>query len=195
MSEMIITNSLVKIKDAPPYSPELEEPVLLNSMARATLDPKTGSYSFPKKLKTAVELDVGNAQAIKDILAQSGDVSGIGVDQELIASVPSWNPTFLERNFTGAEITYCRSQASPASSFAARWVGKEAVFKSLGIASKGAAAAMKNIEILPSEAGVPQVHLHGEAQKAAVEKGVNQVLISLSHSETVAIAFARASST
>jgi fatty acid synthase subunit alpha, fungi type len=47
MSEMMITNSLVKIREAPPYTPELEVPVLLNSMVRATLDAKTGGYSFP----------------------------------------------------------------------------------------------------------------------------------------------------
>jgi fatty acid synthase subunit alpha len=37
MSEMMVTNSLVKIKEAPPYMPELEVPVLMNSMARATM--------------------------------------------------------------------------------------------------------------------------------------------------------------
>jgi fatty acid synthase subunit alpha, fungi type len=31
VSEMMITNSLVKIKDAPPYAPELEKPVLFKS--------------------------------------------------------------------------------------------------------------------------------------------------------------------
>jgi fatty acid synthase subunit alpha, fungi type len=200
MSEMMITNSLVKIKDGPPYTPELEEPVLLNSAARATLDPKTGSYSFPKKLPTEVKLDVGNFGAVKDILGHGGSVSGVGIDQghilllsrrcqsltstaELIASVPSWNPTFLERNFTDREIDYCESQPSPSSSFAARWVGKEAVFKSLGVASKGAAAPMRDIEILPNDNGVPQVLLHGEAEKRAAEQGVTKVLVSLSHSE------------
>ena len=97
--------------------------------------------------------------------------------------MPSWNPTFVERNFTDAEVQYCRSQPSPESSFAARWAGKEAVFKSLGVASKGAAAAMKDIEILPDEAGVPTVTLHGEAKAAAEAKGVTKVHISLSHSD------------
>jgi phosphopantetheine--protein transferase-like protein len=101
----------------------------------------------------------------------------------LISSVPSHNPTFVSRNFTEAEITYCRSQPSPPSSFAARWVGKEAVFKSLGVKSKGAAAAMKDIEIVNDESGVPTVHLHGEAKTGATAKGISRVLISLSHSE------------
>lgn len=129
----------------------------------------------------------------------------------MISSVPSHNPTFVARNFTDAEIAYCNAQPSPPSSFAARWVGKEAIFKSLGVASKGAAAPLHDIEILNDESGVPQVTLHGDALASAKEKGVKTVLISLSHSEvrctilacdfqtdqsfqTVAIAFAQACS-
>jgi phosphopantetheine--protein transferase-like protein len=102
---------------------------------------------------------------------------------ELINSVPSWNLTFLARNFTDAEVAYCRSQPSAPASFAARWVGKEAVFKSLGVASKGAAAPMRDIEILPGDSGAPEVTLYGDAKVKAEEKGVTKVLISLSHSE------------
>jgi fatty acid synthase subunit alpha, fungi type len=102
---------------------------------------------------------------------------------ELISAVPSSNPTFVSRNFTDAEIAYCRSQPSPSASFAARWAGKEAVFKSLGVASKGAAAAMKDIEILPNDAGAPTVALHGDAKAAADSKNITAVHISLSHSE------------
>ncbi|KAF9485144.1 fatty acid synthetase alpha subunit [Pholiota conissans] len=197
MSEMMIKNSLVKIKEHPPYLGDMEGKVLLNSMARATLDPKTGEYSFRGKLATEVPVDLANVKAVSDILAANvaANVSlGVGVDQELISSVPSHNPTFVARNFTDAEIAYCRSQSSPPSSFAARWVGKEAVFKSLGVKSQGAAAAMKDIEILNDASGVPTVHLHGDAKAKASEKGISKVLISLSHSDTVAIAFAQASS-
>jgi fatty acid synthase subunit alpha, fungi type len=97
--------------------------------------------------------------------------------------VPTENHTFISRNFTDAEIAYCRAQPSCRASFAARWVGKEAVFKSLGISSKGAGAAMKEIEILPNEAGVPEVTLHGDAKVAAVAKGISTIHLSLSHSD------------
>lgn len=196
MSEMMIKNSLVKIKDGPPYAPGLERQVLLNSMARATLNGKTGSYEFTKLSNSAV-LDVSNGKAVTDMISDkaysASDAVGVGVDHELISAVPSHNPTFVERNFTDAEIAYCRAQPSSQSSFAARWAGKEAVFKSLGVKSQGAGAAMKDIEILNDEAtGAPVVHLHGEAKNQAVAKGISRVLISLSHSETVAIAFAQA---
>jgi fatty acid synthase subunit alpha len=203
MSEMMIKNSLVKIKDGPPYAPGLERQVLLNSMARATLNGKTGSYEFTKLSNSAV-LDVSNGKAVTDMISDkaysASDAVGVGVDHgksdirtlrtasqippELISAVPSHNPTFVERNFTDAEIAYCRAQPSSQSSFAARWAGKEAVFKSLGVKSQGAGAAMKDIEILNDEAtGAPVVHLHGEAKNQAVAKGISRVLISLSHSE------------
>lgn len=42
---------------------------------------------------------------------------------------------------------------------------------------------MKDIEILPNEAGVPTVTLHGDAEAAAQSKGITRVHVSLSHSE------------
>ncbi|KAF8425833.1 hypothetical protein L210DRAFT_820005, partial [Boletus edulis BED1] len=84
-----------------------------------------------------------------------------------LTSVPSRNPSFIEHNFTEAEATHRHAQPPPPPSFAARWAWKEAVFNSLGISSKGAAAPMKDIEILPNEAGVPTVALHGDAKAAA----------------------------
>ena len=205
MSEMMIKNSFVKIKDHPPYALEMERQVLLNSMARATLDGKTGSYAFSKPSRS-VALDISNGKTVSDIISDKGycatDAVGVGVDHgeshsiriffrpvshffiELISAVPSYNSTFVERNFTDAEITYCRNQPSPQSSFAVRWAGKEAVFKSLGVKSQGAGAAMKDIEILSDEVtGAPVVHLHGEAKVRAEGKGISKVLISLSHSE------------
>lgn len=181
MSEMMISNNLVKIKEHPPYTEDLEVPVLLNSLARTSID-KTGHYSFAKKQPTSISVDSSNLAIASQALA-GGNVAGVGVDQELISSVPSWNPTFVAKNYTDAEAAYCRSQPSPPASFAARWAGKEAVFKSLGVAGKGAAASLRDIEILPDTAGVPQVTLHGDAKAAAAGKGISKILISLSHSD------------
>jgi phosphopantetheine--protein transferase-like protein len=182
MSEMMTHNSLVKIKDGPPYAPDVEGKVLLNSLARATLSTRTGQYTFTK-LATEQKHSLEQMQSVSRLLSESDSIAGVGVDQELISAVPSQNPTFIERNFTEAEIAYCQAQPSPQSSFAARWAGKEAVFKSLGVPSKGAGAAMCEIEILPDENGVPQVTLHGDAKAAAHGKGIKTVHISLSHSE------------
>lgn len=82
MSEMMINNSLVRVKDSPPYTKDLEGPVLLNSLARTTFDPKTGSYSYTAKLATKAELDSANVAAISQILSKPS-TAGIGVDQGL----------------------------------------------------------------------------------------------------------------
>ena len=85
MSEMMITNSLVKVKEAPPYSPELEVPVLMNSMARATLDVKTGSYKFSNKLTTKLDADLANVSTAAEMCGALIDAEssaiGVGVDQ------------------------------------------------------------------------------------------------------------------
>jgi hypothetical protein len=81
MTEMMIINSLVKIKEAPPYIPELEVPVLMNSMARAIFDTKTGSYSFPAKLAKEAPSDRSNAKAVAGIIGGIESTAGVGVDQ------------------------------------------------------------------------------------------------------------------
>ena len=66
MSEMMTTNTLVKIKEAPPYSIELETPVLLNSLARASPDKKTGSYMFKENQPTEMKQNFANVKAIEE---------------------------------------------------------------------------------------------------------------------------------
>lgn len=80
MSEMMIRNSLVKVKDSPPYSKDLEGPVLLNSLARASYNAKTGSYEFTAKLATKPALDIANVSALSEVMAKE-NVAGVGVDQ------------------------------------------------------------------------------------------------------------------
>lgn len=99
-------------------------------------------------------------------------------------SIPHDNENFLARNFTDAELAYCKSAPDSRASLAARWAAKEASFKALGVESKGAAAAMKEIEIVSGSAG-PSVVLHGEAKKLAEQKGIKSFNVSLSHSEDV----------
>ena len=80
MTSMMTTNTLVRIKDAPPYPKELEEPVLMNSMARTTLDQKSGTYSFPKKLSQKPDYDLSNVEAAVKSLGVAPGTIGIGVD-------------------------------------------------------------------------------------------------------------------
>lgn len=81
MSEMMTTNTLVKIKEAPPYAIEFETPVLLNSLARASPDKKTGSYTFKESQPTEMKQNLANVKAIEESLKVSRSTAGVGVDQ------------------------------------------------------------------------------------------------------------------
>lgn len=85
MSEMMTTNALVKIKEAPPYSVEIETPVLLNSLARASPDKKNGSYTFKVTQPTEVTPDIANVKAIEETLTLPASTAGVGVDQGTFA--------------------------------------------------------------------------------------------------------------
>lgn len=80
MTSMMTTNSLVRIKDAPPYTKDLEVPVLMNSMARATLDPKSGNYVFSKKLSTKPDYNMANVEAAVKSMSSAPGTVGVGVD-------------------------------------------------------------------------------------------------------------------
>jgi fatty acid synthase subunit alpha len=76
-------------------------------------------------------------------------IYNIGVDVEEAQQVPVDNDTFVLRNFTLTERKLAQQSADPASTLAGKWCAKEAVFKSLNLQSKGAAAAMHEVEIVP----------------------------------------------
>ncbi|KAI1435266.1 fatty acid synthase subunit alpha [Xylaria sp. CBS 124048] len=193
----LVNNTLFQAKSNAPYTDEQLSSVLLNPDARVTENKKTAELSYASNFaKQTNAPQLARTKATKEVaegLARSlptGPKNRVGVDVEEISSINIDNDTFVSRNFTEAEIAYCRSTPSPQSSFAGRWSGKEAVFKSLGVQSKGAGASLKEIEILPNEQGVPIVHLHGGAADAAKTAGVKEIALSISHSDTQSIAMA-----
>ncbi len=97
-----------------------------------------------------------------------------------------WGENFLKRVYTDSEL---RLYQKKPWSLAARFAGKEAVVKALGI-SKG--INWKEIEILSNAGGKPLVHLHGKAQSQAKDLGLDSFTISLSHSKEHAIALVTA---
>jgi fatty acid synthase subunit alpha len=192
-----INNKLFVAKNNSPYSDEQLSKVLLNPDARVTEDKKSSELKYSPDFMKKSEKVVSSAKAketeqVMEALALkvTNKNSQVGVDVEDISAVNIDNDTFVERNFTADEISYCRQAPSPQSSFAGRWSAKEAVFKSLGVASQGAGAAMKDIEIVKGENGAPTVSLHGEAAAAAQKAGVKDITLSISHSDSQAIAVA-----
>jgi phosphopantetheine--protein transferase-like protein len=148
-------------------------------------------------------------------LARVSGGAGIGVDIEPIRTfAPEPAHDFAERNFTPAERDYCVQAADPPSSWAGRWVAKEATVKALcsaaqarggdalvaaAAALKGGGAPLRDVEISPTTlpgsglAGAPEVRLGGPAAALARALGVavtGGVRLSISHAGDYAVAVA-----
>ena len=144
-------------KDKPPYTDAQESSVYLNPLARVDFDKKSESLTFnQRKMNQAKYANTtGHTEdVLKALTSQAGAGSNnVGVDVELLESVNIDNETFVERNFTDAEVAYCNGSSDAQASFTGTWSAKEAVFKSLNSAGKGAGASLKEIEILRNNKG------------------------------------------
>ena len=111
----------------------------------------------------------------------------IGVDIVEIARfdkyVKSLETRFCERVFTLNELEYLKTKK--AASMAGLFAAKEAVAKALGTGFRG--FYPHDIEIQHSESGAPHVVFHGKAKQLAHEA---KILISISHTKTLAVAVA-----
>lgn len=193
----MINNSVFVAKTHAPYTDEQLPSVLLNPDARVIKDKKTAELTFPANFMQLSTQTVPDAKAKTtleklQVLAQQIQTSSnkVGIDLEDISSINIDNDTFLERNFTEREIAYCTSTPNVQAAFAGRWSAKEAIFKSLGVASRGGGAPLKEIEVLRDDTGAPTVHLHGEAASAAKAANLKEVTVSISHADSQAVAIA-----
>ncbi|KMU79282.1 fatty acid synthase subunit alpha reductase [Coccidioides immitis RMSCC 3703] len=124
-------------------------------------------------------------------LPQDVKIRSIGVDIEAVSTFDyDSNPLFIQRNFTPAEQAFAQACRDPHMALIGRWCAKEAVFKSLGVKSKGAGAPMKEIEVKSDRNGAPKVVLHGAALRTARQANISNVIVSLSYSEGNVIAVA-----
>ncbi|MCJ1377773.1 3-oxoacyl-[acyl-carrier-protein] synthase [Xylographa soralifera] len=200
MHRALRTNTIFRAKNKPPYDEEEESRTLLSPNARASAckDTSPQSYTVKPMVPAAVQ-DPSEGKIRNQNIAQQPIVppvpagTRIGVDIEDVDAIDISSDTFVDRNFTRREQLYCREAPSPQHSFIGRWSAKEAVFKSLNIAGKGAGASMIDIEITHNARGGPVVTLHGDVDAAAREAKVTSVGVSISHSEKQVIAIATAS--
>jgi holo-[acyl-carrier protein] synthase len=99
---------------------------------------------------------------------------------------------FRQRVFTENEVTYCESRGRPRyQSYAARFAAKEAVMKALGT-GWNRHVGWKEIEVVRQSGQTPTVVLHGKAAQFALRSGVARMHLSISHSESLAIAYVTA---
>ena len=93
---------------------------------------------------------------------------------------------FLRRVFTDGEITYCTKRRNPVPHLAGRFAVKEAAMKALGT-GQSLGVLWKDIEVIRA-GGPPRLKLHGGAARRATAMGVTQSLVTITHSETLALA-------
>jgi holo-[acyl-carrier protein] synthase len=93
-----------------------------------------------------------------------------------------------ERLFSDDERAYAYRQKDPAKSLAARFGAKEAVMKALGVGLWK--FKLRDVEVVRQRGGAPRVALHGRAADLAGEHGVVAWHLSLTHTNSTALAVA-----
>jgi holo-[acyl-carrier protein] synthase len=121
-------------------------------------------------------------------MASAERALSIGIDLleiERLEQALERRPRLAMRLFTEAERAYAASRARPGQHLAARFCAKEAVAKALGLE----AWSFRDVEVLRTNAGPPEVRLHGAAAERAAALGV-EVKVSLTHTKRDAAAVA-----
>jgi len=123
------------------------------------------------------------------------NVIGIGTDIVECARIGDMiekhDDTFIEKVFTRGEIEYCGPRKSAVQHYAGRWAAKEAILKAIGTGwSKG--IKWTDIEVINQMGGKPYVKLNGKAIDVCADRGIEEVLITISHCRLFATAFATA---
>ncbi len=95
---------------------------------------------------------------------------------------------FVKRCFTAGERAYAESaRRRRAERYAARFACKEAVFKALGTGWRSGLTG-QDIEVERTELGQPRLILRGRCAQLAGEMGITHWQVSLSHTQTNALA-------
>ena len=120
------------------------------------------------------------------------EILGIGTDiieiDRVAKLLTTYNEKFINRIFSEPEKEYCLNKPHPELHIAGRFAAKEAVIKSLdSILDR---IKLKDIEIHNLETGKPCVFLNPDLNFKVISHYDIRFEISISHSKTVAVAFA-----
>ncbi len=118
-------------------------------------------------------------------------IAGHGIDLVEIARIRAMldehGQRFLDRCFTPAEQAYKADSRRRVEHLAARFAAKEAVLKALGTGLTGG-IAWTDIEVISAASGAPQIVLHGSAKAAAANFSITSWVVSLTHTDSLAMA-------
>lgn len=118
-------------------------------------------------------------------------IRGMGIDlvetRRIADALASGGERFEQRVFTETEREQCRNRRDRDQALAARFAAKEACLKALGTGwAEG--LAFRQVEVVRTESGQPELRLHGAAAKRARMAGVTRVHVSLTHQQGAAAA-------
>jgi holo-[acyl-carrier protein] synthase len=117
-------------------------------------------------------------------------IIGLGLDatdiERIADTLERYGERFLHRIFTEGEVAYCTRRREPAIHLAARFASKEAAMKALGTGhSRG--VLWRDVEVI-RRGGPPQLQFHGGAGRRFAAMGGRSSLLSITHSEKLALA-------
>lgn len=119
-------------------------------------------------------------------------IIGIGVDAVDIDRVERMfadkRDRMLKRLFTAEEVSYIGTKAAPAQHLAVRLAAKEAAYKALAGNDLARGIGWRDVEVMLRGDGAPSLRLHGHAEQRYAELGATSIHVSLTHSQTTAVA-------
>jgi holo-[acyl-carrier protein] synthase len=117
-------------------------------------------------------------------------IVGLGLDvtdiPRIASTIDRYGDRFLRRVFTEGEIEYCARRRVPAIHFAGRFAAKEAAMKALGTGHTPE-VLWRSVEIV-RHSGPPRIQFHGGAAKRFDSIGAVSSLLTITHSDALALA-------
>lgn len=122
-------------------------------------------------------------------------VVGIGTDivecLRIAQMIERHGEQFIGRVYTPHEIEYCSVRKAATQHYSGRWAAKEAVLKAIGTGwVRG--ISWRDVEVINDMGGQPSIRLSGGALEICTKRGIDRVLISISHCRSHATAYALA---
>ncbi len=118
-------------------------------------------------------------------------IVGMGVDiaevERIQGAIERHGEVFLRRVYTTREREYCERFKNKYERYAGRFAAKEAAMKALGTGWRRGVKWV-DLEVVRETSGRPTLAITGEAAKIAQQLGVKSVALSITHTESQALA-------
>jgi holo-[acyl-carrier protein] synthase len=118
------------------------------------------------------------------------NIIGLGLDatdiDRISDTIQRYGDRFLKRVFTDGEMAYCMRRRVPAVHFAGRFAAKEAAMKALGT-GQSQGVLWRDVEVVRG-GGPPRLVFHGGAGRRFNAIGGRSSLLTITHSDKLALA-------